>query len=412
MLIFSSKRQATDTRHRGARATRIADAERGQMLMVFALLIVPVTLVVGMVAVDASFWQSERRRAQSAADMAAMAAAKELPTNNDGLIIDTAREYTALNGYEHGADDIEITVDPNYAPNQVEVVVESPSVGLFSGIFGVFAPDHGARAVGEYAITDGLPAIFANDDNEDCDSDAIQISGNLNTIIGEVHSDSLFKLNGNNNEFNGPVEHGPDGDCEDISGSGNDFPQGGPSSSPNEDWPVEWRMIHTVGGGPVQNGWPSSTSANWMLENVKTGATTSCNVKRNGDTDISGQNLDAVYCVRGKAVLKAGSRGAATIAATGQIVAEKVGTLAQPFTAKWDNLLFYTSFNDSSALDAPDLGVIRGIIFVPNGRAKINGNSWTIFGSVVADQVHISGERNTIDSSSLGGQNLALRLVE
>jgi hypothetical protein len=58
---------------RPQRRCHVRRAERGQMLVLFALLIVPVTFVIGVIAVDASFWQSERRRSQTAAVLAALA---------------------------------------------------------------------------------------------------------------------------------------------------------------------------------------------------------------------------------------------------------------------------------------------------------------------------------------------------
>ena len=57
--------------------------ECGQMLLIFALLIVPVTFGLGAVAVDASLWQSERRGAQKDADLSALAGALELVPQTD-----------------------------------------------------------------------------------------------------------------------------------------------------------------------------------------------------------------------------------------------------------------------------------------------------------------------------------------
>ena len=55
-----------------------AGVERGQTLLVVALMVVPVSFVMGLVVVDAGVWTSERRGAQKDADLAALAGAYEL----------------------------------------------------------------------------------------------------------------------------------------------------------------------------------------------------------------------------------------------------------------------------------------------------------------------------------------------
>jgi uncharacterized membrane protein len=77
----------------------IAHSERGQMLMTFALLVVPVTFVLGAVAVDASMWQSERRGAQKDADLASLAGAYELLDQAAGetMTIDAAQAAVNTN---------------------------------------------------------------------------------------------------------------------------------------------------------------------------------------------------------------------------------------------------------------------------------------------------------------------------
>jgi hypothetical protein len=130
--------------------------ERGQMLMVFALLIMPVSFVVGAVAVDASLWQSERRGAYKDADLAALAGAFELidtPDADDAE--DAALASAAVNDEAGNAGQdpmkVDVTVDSSCFNTSrldaVSVNLEHDSRTLFSEIFGMdLAPEIGAHA--------------------------------------------------------------------------------------------------------------------------------------------------------------------------------------------------------------------------------------------------------------------------
>jgi hypothetical protein len=137
--------------------------ERGQMLIVFALLIAPVTFAIGVVAVDASVWQSERRGAQKDADLAALAGAQALlPEVQDkpGAEAD-AIAYGDTNDESGNAASLTAGADPAAADS---VVVDSSCFGtprldavrinlnhesrtFFAEAFGIsIAPDIGAHA--------------------------------------------------------------------------------------------------------------------------------------------------------------------------------------------------------------------------------------------------------------------------
>lgn len=132
--------------------------ERGQMLLVFALLIVPVTFAIGAVAVDAALWQSERRGAQKDADLSALAGAYELlePYTDEGAVVSAARTAVVTNADmndESGNASIipEIEVDKTCfnsdVLDSVTVNVDHDSRTLFSGAFGIdIAPEIGAHA--------------------------------------------------------------------------------------------------------------------------------------------------------------------------------------------------------------------------------------------------------------------------
>lgn len=129
--------------------------ERGQMIILFALLFVPVTVIIGVVAVDASMWQSERRGAQKDADLAALAGAYELlePVPVAANADAKAREYGDLNDESGTASVIEpILIDDTCFEGRgrldsVRLNIDHDSQTFFAGAFGLsIAPEIGAHA--------------------------------------------------------------------------------------------------------------------------------------------------------------------------------------------------------------------------------------------------------------------------
>jgi len=127
-------------------------SQRGQVLIVFAMIIVPVTLVLGVVAVDVSAWQSERRGAQKDADYSALAGAYELlSTIQDANVARAAAQDNAdINDEEGNAGIIgNIEVDNSCWHTDVldSVMVNVSHEGrLFFGDAFINVPDIGAHA--------------------------------------------------------------------------------------------------------------------------------------------------------------------------------------------------------------------------------------------------------------------------
>jgi hypothetical protein len=145
--------------------------ERGQMLIVIALMVVPLTFVLAAIVVDVSMWQSERRGAQKDADLASLAGAFELFDQSAGeaATIDAARDAVMDNADandEAGTAGIigDIQVDNTCFSGErldsVVVDVSHQSETLFSEIFGIdLAPEIGAHAracMGSVVTTSGL----------------------------------------------------------------------------------------------------------------------------------------------------------------------------------------------------------------------------------------------------------------
>lgn len=134
--------------------------QRGQMLIVFALVIVPVSLVIGVVAVDASMWQSERRGAQKDADLSALAGAYELlaPVADVAAAKTQTASYAATNDEsgnasivgKNGEDPGDIVVDNSCfngpRPDSVALNINHKSRLFFGDAFGIPLPKPGAHA--------------------------------------------------------------------------------------------------------------------------------------------------------------------------------------------------------------------------------------------------------------------------
>ena len=130
-------------------------ADRGQMVLVFMLIVLPVTTVVGAVAVDASLWQSERRGAQTDAELSALAGAYELlaPTLGDAAAKTQTAGYAAINDEAKNASIIgnNIAVDNSCfngpRSDSVALNIKHESHTFFGGVFGLtIAPEIGAHA--------------------------------------------------------------------------------------------------------------------------------------------------------------------------------------------------------------------------------------------------------------------------
>jgi von Willebrand factor type A domain/Putative Flp pilus-assembly TadE/G-like len=116
------------------------------ILWILALMVI---LVIGVIVVDVGLWLTERRKAQMAADFAALAAASELKVSAAAAEA-KGLDFAARNGFANTPNEVEVDVVTPYNsdPGSVEVTIKQGSPMLFTSIFGVEAFDIGARAVG------------------------------------------------------------------------------------------------------------------------------------------------------------------------------------------------------------------------------------------------------------------------
>lgn len=180
-----SKGKSTAGRsRRGAGLARFAREDNGATAVLFSVL---TTVLVGSIAfgIDAASWYQTDRKLQTAADMAAMAAAADVALQSAaGYSGDTA-ETVAQSTLTRGGVDIatltnlEVNSPPTsgaYAgnPNAVEVIVSQDVPIFFAGLFVEATPQAQARAVA-LSSTDGEVCVLALDPTL---PSAILISGN------------------------------------------------------------------------------------------------------------------------------------------------------------------------------------------------------------------------------------------
>lgn len=138
------------------------ESERGQLLTIFALALVALLAMVGVI-IDGGDTFLQRRDQQNVADAAAMAAGYATVNGADPTTV--ARTVAAANGYVHGANNT--TVNVTVSPTIVTVDVSRPHRNYFSGIVGFSSWDVATTATVEAGIPNGaygaMPIIF-NDD--------------------------------------------------------------------------------------------------------------------------------------------------------------------------------------------------------------------------------------------------------
>jgi Flp pilus assembly protein TadG len=176
--------------------THRTSRERGQILVLFALSLVAIIGMVGLV-LDSGGAFAQRRSQQNAADVAALAAANDLIANQgDADWVGTAEAIAEANGYKDGENGASVVVtcvncpdqalDEAVAGVQVTVNITAPHRNNFSSIFGMPTWDVSTTAtsktgwantahapgpfiVSEDAFNEGGDPIHCVDDTDTCD---------------------------------------------------------------------------------------------------------------------------------------------------------------------------------------------------------------------------------------------------
>jgi Flp pilus assembly protein TadG len=112
--------------------------ERGQVIVIFALALVAIIAMVGLV-LDGGSAFAQRRDEQSASDLAALAGANDyLINSNLTSATNRARTVAAANGYTHGVNGVVVNVTVTTTNGaEVQVDIQAPHRNNFSSILGM-----------------------------------------------------------------------------------------------------------------------------------------------------------------------------------------------------------------------------------------------------------------------------------
>ena len=376
------------------------ESERGQAIVILAFAMVAL-LAFAALAIDGGNAYVERRRAQNAADAAALAGARQIwmqqsaipPNGSETSLLVTINQAAESNGVTPGPNGdnypnpnvVAYYTDKNgkvINPNQVGTLLFIPpgvggiqvqtgrAFGMFVG--GIFKQQPVASAQATAVIIPpvgcGSWAIYANSSTS-CSPADVQISGggqNITINNGGVYSDDTLECNTNKAtvsypfvwEYNGSVSN----QC--TTGSGGTVVQG--TVAP----PAAWKFSDFKPGGPIA----TELGSNYHYVNG----------------DLNPPLADGLYFVENGNV-SLPSSGRVTVVTTGQIQ----GSGGSNLRAYYNALLFFTTSSDTSVgavrLTGSDI-VWQGLIYAPNGSVDMHAASnATLAGAINASCVNMSG---------------------
>ena len=172
--------------------------QSGQALVAATFGLVALIGATGL-AIDMGYLRYQKRLQQSAADSAALAGAAE--TGFGGDVTAAAQQDSLLNGFTDGANNVTVTVNPNYQghANAVEVLVSAVQPTFFMKIFGVNTATVTSRAVAQFSGNGIKNCIYAlgrggsidNDQTISAPSCGIISNGDFFTGGGRVTAASI-----------------------------------------------------------------------------------------------------------------------------------------------------------------------------------------------------------------------------
>lgn len=175
-------------------STKRAQQPHGYVLAMFGLLLVPLLLLVGF-SVDVGSWYNRASQMQKAADSAALAGVVWLPD------VVKAKQYALeaakRNGFEHGVDDVTVTVEQVVGRNRrLRVRITDTSVGSFfyTKLSGKYI-NLTRKATAEYV----MPVPLGSPENQfggGAYSDPTKPAANQPNLWGNIHGPRTDNIKG------------------------------------------------------------------------------------------------------------------------------------------------------------------------------------------------------------------------
>lgn len=361
--------------------------ERGAVAVTVALLIVPLLVLVGL-GIDIGMLANEKRSAQIAADNAALAAA--FAGCHGGNPQTEGQELGAANGFPG----VSITDEGD---GSYSSVVTSTIDTAFAKVVGIDTMDARAEAEAQCKeIFDGLPALFAGSDDDNCDR-ALSWSSSGGSMIGDVHSNGDIQITGSGKTITGDVTYADD---DDTTAAGIDPEKGQVEDDPGEGlFRVESYMKN-----PPGDKWVEATNAGVNRNPSGTG-----DIRLRNRSDV----LPGLYYTTGNITIEANNVPSTPVTFVSNGGAIRFGGNSQHLTP-WDtdsHLLAFATRPDCRTIP-PALQLNgpgsewSGIFYAPNGQVQISGsgNAQTVYGSIIAAKIDISPQGFVVDATLLQGE--------
>jgi hypothetical protein len=379
----------------------------GQTLALFAVLAPGLLALMGL-GLDGARIFLERREAQGAADLAALAGVRSLPDDATTAVAD-ARVIGVAHGY---TQDQVVPMTP-YGGDQskIEVTIDSSVNPLFLPVLGIFGlgdfstVDVSARAVAQAewttATSDGY-AIFAL---EGCPSleKSVDISGSSSFLVGRVHSNSDVYISGSTTSFSGAVTSvcGSGYPAFHDGGGGNTYDPA-PTTGEHEPDPIGYAITDFSCDfyAPSTGTWDLASNGVWWVGGSKDSKTLrpgtycargSSGTIKLGDSDIAIDDVvvDEVYY----------GPGGVTFVAPYQV--EISGSNFELMPHEKDVLFASYGNTDVAVKVAGSGGTWAGLIYAPNGTAEVSGSSnFNFTGGIIGERVKLNGSDATINGDA------------
>jgi len=382
--------------------------EAGQTLVIIAVAMVGLVAMLAL-AIDGGNMYLERRRAQNAADAAALAAARRLAEDwNDAALFDTITEYAVT---RNGADSVEGVYLPSeeaigggYVPpdsDAVRIRVTKTISPIFAGAIGMREITVSAETAAQYEILSGGCGGYAIWAQSQTCSRPIDWTGSGGLIVGHGHSNGKVKVSGSGHVVNGTMEYVT---TVQETGSGHQITY--VQTAASDSYPVEWNMDDYRPGGRAALA--AQAEGKYFVHNCST-----WHVSGSGKTIPEGLH----YCTGKVRISGSAISGHVTIVAEGTI---DVSGSGHSYEYYCDGLLFFSNYerNGTPKCTNPVIdvsgsgGTWEGVIYAPNGVIEYTGSGQQItYGSLIGWGIDISGSGFTLTYDDDICENMAQRIV-
>lgn len=376
----------------------------GQTLALFALALPAVLGLMGL-GLDSAQVLLERRHAQSASDLAALAGARNLPDSQSAATSD-ALAVALDNGYPAG--DVTITF-PSAAEISVDIAVDLDM--HFLSVIGISDMDVSAGAVAVHVPAyfpngDGLPAVLGGwraCGQEGSSDKVVQMSGANIHVDGNVKSNGGGFWNGDNGTSTGDISFvqvtpkpPKTASCQDniFSTSGNP-PVNPVSDNTYMDYPLPYGAYDAATLCAPEPG-----KVVWDL------GTSSINISKPSEGYLipgTDQLKDGVYCLGG--VGNTLTVGNSDTFGNVTLVAEtvKVSQARINLTHYWNGLTIFAWGTGSNTLQWSGADAVwLGLLFAPDGPVHVNGaEAFSTLGAIWGHEVQFNGSDLTLTTTGL-----------